>query len=67
MIAIVNVSKNPKPTGPHKYELRINQQAVATFWHHREEDLATCLRRAADAADMLSAKEIRRLQDENLF
>lgn len=52
MIAIVNVSKKPTPTGPNDYELRINQNVVCTFTHKREEPLSRCLRRAADAYEL---------------
>lgn len=51
MIAIVNVTPEPKPTGPHTYEVRINRHAVVRFEHAREEGLARCLRRAAEAVE----------------
>lgn len=49
MIAIVNVSKDPKPTGPHPYEVRINHRVIARFTHQREQGLSVCLYRAAFA------------------
>jgi hypothetical protein len=61
VIAIVNVSKEPKSSGPHEYELRINRDVVCTFTHNREESLSKCLRRAADAYECLyirSAEEV---------
>lgn len=51
MIAIVNVTKDPKPTGEHTYELRINREVITTFTHRREEGLSRCLQRAALAAE----------------
>ena len=33
------------------YELRINKKVVARFQHDRNDDLATCLCKAAGAAD----------------
>lgn len=47
MIAVVNVDPDLRPTGPHLYEVRINRKPVATFVHHREDDLSTLLERAA--------------------
>jgi hypothetical protein len=61
MIAIVNVSKDLKPTGQHTYELRINRDVIATFTHRREEGMSRCLQRAALAAEQAQttiAKEI---------
>lgn len=51
MIAIVNITPDPQPSGWHDYELRINTKVIAQFQHRREESLAVCLRRAADAAE----------------
>lgn len=51
MIAIVNVTEEPTPTGVNKYEIRINRDVVATFDHVREDGLAECLRKAARAVD----------------
>lgn len=50
MITIVNVDPNPRPTGEHQYELRINQKVIAKFVHRREDGLEKCLLRAANAA-----------------
>ena len=49
MIAIVNVDKNPKPSGFHEYELRINRNVIVTFTHNREDSLEKCLELAAQA------------------
>lgn len=49
MIQIVNVTPNPQPTGLHTYEVRINGKVITTFEHYREDDLSTCLERAARA------------------
>lgn len=50
MIAIVNIDKNVRKSGPHEYELRINNFVVTRFTHNREEPLHECLMRAAIAA-----------------
>jgi hypothetical protein len=39
-----------------KYELCINKDTIAFFKHRRGDGLATCLRKAADAADLAIAK-----------
>ena len=57
MIAIVNVDGNPRPSGEHIYELRINRELIATFTHNREEGLTKCLELAAKAAT--KAKNLR--------
>ena len=58
MIVIQNVSKDAKPTGPHEYELRINNEVIATFTHHREDGLAQCLQIASAAALRASDKRL---------
>lgn len=58
MIAIVNVTKDPKPTGEHTYELRINQEVISTFTHRREEGLSRCLLKAAHAADLAQIEQL---------
>ena len=50
MIAIINVDKNVRQSGPHEYELRINRYVVARFTHNREEPLHECLLKAAIVA-----------------
>lgn len=57
MIAIINIDPDPRPTGPHRYELRINAEVIATFKHNREHGLAACLRKAADAAELAQCKQ----------
>ena len=49
MIAIINVDKNPRAAGPHRYEIRINQGVVPHFVHNREGDLSTLLLKASEA------------------
>ena len=49
MIAIINVDKNPRESGAHNYELRINRKVITRFIHNREESLGMCLLRAAIA------------------
>ena len=43
MISIVNITKQPQPTGIHDYELRINKKVIATFQHKREKVLHRAL------------------------
>lgn len=50
MIAIVNITPEPKPTGPHTYSLRINRDEVCQFTHKRELPLSECLKEASIAA-----------------
>ena len=47
MIAIVNITSEPKPHGQHKYSLRINKMEICQFEHKREDGLAACLAAAA--------------------
>ena len=60
MIAIVNVGphEDPDPTGWRNYEVRINHEVIATFWHRREHGLARCLHTAAAAVEDGRAKEL---------
>ena len=51
MVAIVNVSNGPDLTGVQEYEVRINSKVICKFTHVRENGLAECLRKAADAVD----------------
>jgi len=57
MIAIVNVDKNIRNTGPHEYELRINGRVITKFIHNREESLSECLMMAATAVKNNSKKD----------
>ena len=54
MIAIVNISPDPKPFGEHIYALRINHREICQFTHKREDGLAVCLMAAAKAVDRKS-------------
>ena len=58
MIVIANVSPYSRKTGWHEYEVRINQEIITRFRHLREEDLATCLRLAADAVDKARGESV---------
>ena len=58
-IIIRNVSTHSSPIGVHHYELYINERLIVGFAHQREEGLAKCLRRAADAVDRESKKKER--------
>lgn len=52
MITIQNVGPfNQSPFGLKDYEVRINNELVATFRHKREEGLANCLWEAAKAVE----------------
>ena len=51
MIAIVNIDDNVRESGMHKYELRINNKVITTFYHDREKPLHECLIAAAKAAE----------------
>ena len=55
MISIVNVDANPRPRGWHEYVVRVNQDHIAGFRHRREDGLATCLMKAAEAVTLASA------------
>lgn len=51
-VVIENLSPPETPDDqPHQYRLRINRNEVVQFRHRRDEGLAECLRRAADAVD----------------
>ena len=53
MIAVMNISPYSRKAGWHEYEIRINQEIIVRFLHRREENLAVCLRKAADAVDQV--------------
>lgn len=51
-IIIENISEQPRSDDQkHSYRLRINGRRIAVFEHRRDEGLAECLRRAAEAID----------------
>lgn len=56
MIAIVNIGGDLE--GVCKYQLRINQKVITEFEHNRLDDLGTCLRKAAKAADAHKQGEV---------
>ena len=58
MIAIVNITKNPKPKGRHTYSLRINDKEITQFTHNREDSLSVCLQKASEAARVERNKPI---------
>ena len=47
MIAIVNIDPDPRETGFHLYEIRINKTPITRFMHMRENGLEECLELAA--------------------
>lgn len=70
MIAIVNVGpKTNDPGDERNYEVRINQDVVATFRHFRRDGLAVCLEKAAQAVreqDIVSLFEGLQLLDSEI-
>ena len=56
-IIIRNVSTGV-PTGVQQYELKINQRILLQFEHTREDGLAVCLRKAADAVEADRDKKV---------
>lgn len=53
-VIIYNVTKGDKlydDSAEHDYALYINKEHIVDFTHRRDEGLAVCLRRAADAMD----------------
>jgi hypothetical protein len=53
MIAIVNIDPNPRESGFHLYEIRINRKPITRFMHKREDDLSVCLGIAAKAVEFI--------------
>lgn len=52
MIAIVNISGDDlKQFGENTYSVRINHKEIVQFKHQRQDGLAECLRKAAQAVD----------------
>jgi len=66
-IIIQNISEHPGPMGPHRYQLRINQKVICEFEHNRENGLAVCLRKGADAVIYKLHKPLLRSIKTNLF
>lgn len=64
MIAIVNITPDPKPSGVHTYSLRINRHEVCQFKHRRELSLSECLKAAADAAKKPEIEQMIRICEE---
>jgi hypothetical protein len=62
MIVIKNVGGNPK--GTSKYELKVNHKPIATFYHNRTEDIATCLRKAAEVVELEQEKKRNKLREQ---
>jgi hypothetical protein len=56
MIVIVNISPE-YGKGRQLYEVRINQEVKAVFWHDYNKGLAVCLRKAAEAVEILTMAE----------
>jgi len=47
--------------GTCNYEVRVNEDVIATFAHNRPDGLATCLRIAANAVDRQREKDLVRM------
>lgn len=56
-VIITNITKHNKPTGEHSYVLKINATEIARFTHVRENGLAECLRKAADAVEKMEREQ----------
>ena len=56
MIAIVNVDKNVRESGPHEYEVRINREPLFRFTHDREKPIFKLFIKAAFAARRMHRK-----------
>lgn len=55
-VVITNISDRGTPNNAmHEYVVKINQNVITRFIHKRNEGLAECLRRAADAVDYAHA------------
>lgn len=51
-VTITNVGPyDGDPGGERNYEVRISGKLLAEFKHRRDDGLATCLRKAADAVE----------------
>jgi hypothetical protein len=57
-IIIRNITPSPTSAGPNEYELRINQQVICHFTHHREKGLEQCLAAAAAAAERTRLRNV---------
>ena len=60
-IVIQNVGNNPSPFGEHEYVVRINNDEICRFTHVREQGLATCLMRAAEAVERNKWEQVRQM------
>jgi hypothetical protein len=40
MIYIENIDKNPRETGSHTYQIRVNNKTITTFSHDRKDPLS---------------------------
>lgn len=63
MLVIVNVSPEDTPDqGLNQYEVRVNNNVLATFEHERKPNgAAQCLRDAADAIDKAHSDRVDRI------
>jgi len=69
VIAIVNDGTNRGTTGVHGYKVQINDRVICTFEHLREDGLAECLRKAAQAVEDSGVTEAsdRKKRDDELL
>mgnify|MGYP001157018008 FL=1 len=63
MLVIVNISPEDTPNqGVNQYEVRVNDNVLATFEHERKPNgAAQCLRDAADAIDKAHSDRVDRI------
>lgn len=57
MIAIINQKKKNK-RGETLYNLQINKELIATFYHNRSKGLSECLQKAVEAARKYETKKL---------
>ena len=50
-VVVINIDKDVRPSGPHLYEVRLNQIPLASFVHIREDGMVVCMRKAAEALE----------------
>ena len=60
-MSIIIQNMGGSPLGVCKYQLRINEKIIAEFEHSRPDGLATCLKKAADAAEKAKWEGVREL------
>ena len=66
-IIITNITENPKPSGIHEYEVRVNSKVLFRFKHDRGESISVLFENAMIAAKNMEKQQrqasIKRLVD----